>query len=268
MVQRLHDTPWRQGHVLTDETAKALNLFHAEQPADTAVVVISHDCDLAADPGSEPFCEVIVGKKIAEQQGNFTRAKSVRKLHLNFSAGCRACVIELEAQKRKLLSKTDLSNHRPSNSTILSIDEKTTLQAWLAARYARASFPDEFDRRLTREAGKSYKKIVKVFEKYAEHLRGVYFEVDESERVGSDDVYPLTIFLVYDVEGDDPIRSKEAAEAGANEIQSIFEEEFKEDGNWSNIELVECMPVSENAMSLRAARFAKRWHVDHLSLAK
>lgn len=267
MTKRLHDTPWRQGHVLSDETAKALNLIHPEHPSETAVVVISHDCDLASEASSEPFCEVIVGKKILDQEGNVTRAKNPRKLHLNFSDGCVACVIELEAQKKRLLPKTDLLSHVPSSSASPSLDERTTLQAWLSARYARASFPNEFDRRLKDQAKKSYGKIVKIFEKNEAHLRAVYFDVDETERKTPDDVYALTIFLVYDVEVD-PIKSKAAADKAAADIKSIFEQEFKQNGHWLNIELVECIPISENAMSLRAARYAKRWHLDHLSLAK
>jgi hypothetical protein len=267
VTQRLHDTPWRQGHVISDDTAKALNLFHPEYPAETAVVVISHDCDLAADSSIEPFCEVIVGRKISDQDGNFTRAKSVRKLHLNFTGGCVACVIELETQRKRLLPKTDLVNHIPNISIVLNEDQKTTLQAWISARYARASFPNEFDRRLTKQANRSYKKIVKVLEKNDPHLRAVYFDVDDSERDGPTDVYPLTIYLVYDAETD-AIKSKAAASKAAAEIVTIFDDEFKQNGAWSNIELVECNPVSENAMSLRAARYAKRWHVDYISLAK
>jgi hypothetical protein len=267
VTQRLHDTPWRQGHVLSDETARALDLFHPEHPSETVVVVVSHDCDLASESEIEPFCEIIVGRRVSNQDGNATRSKNPRKLHLNFSGACPACVIEMEAQKKRLLPKIDLVSHTPSNSIVPNIDEKTTLQAWLSARYARASFPNEFDRRLKEDAKKSYNKIVRIFEKNEAHLRSVYFDVDELERDGPEDVYPLTIFLVYDIEND-AIKSKIAADKAAAEITTIFEQEFKKDGSWSNIELVRCFPVSENAMSMRAIRYAKRWHLDHLSLSK
>jgi hypothetical protein len=121
--------------------------------------------------------------------------------------------------------------------------KRPRLQAWISARYARASFPNEFDRRLTKQANKSYKKIVKVLEKNDAHLRAVYFDVDDSERDGPKDVYPLTIYLVYDVEID-VIKSKAAVDTAAGEIVTIFDEEFKQSGTWSNIELIECSPVS------------------------
>ena len=53
------ETHWRQGSVLPDDASKALELSHPESPERTFVVVISHDCDLAADPDREPLVELV-----------------------------------------------------------------------------------------------------------------------------------------------------------------------------------------------------------------
>ena len=50
-------TPWRQGHILTAVTVANLRLVPEPNP-DSLVVVVTHDCDLAQDPGVEPVVEV------------------------------------------------------------------------------------------------------------------------------------------------------------------------------------------------------------------
>jgi hypothetical protein len=78
------ETPWRQGHLLTIETIRRLGL--ADSGADTCVVVISHDCDLAnANLTAEPHVEVIVGKIVSKPNGSFAWGKSPRTLHVDAS---------------------------------------------------------------------------------------------------------------------------------------------------------------------------------------
>ncbi len=133
----------------------------------------------------------------------------------------------------------------------------------MSARYFRPSFPDEFDKRLTRDARRAYEKFIRIFKRHADNLVSVYFDVDEEERQGPEDVYPLSIYLVYNVDKDG---GKDSATTAAVEIDKVFREEFLATGKWLNIELVQCDPVPESAFSVRAARYFKKWHLDHLSL--
>jgi len=59
---------------------------------------------------------------------------------------------------------------------------------------------------------------------------------------------------------------KAAATIAAAEINKIFQDEFCATGKWLNIELTYCDPVAETAFSIRAHRYFKKWHLDHLSL--
>ena len=61
MTEWQRDNPWRQGFILNGDSVKALDLVHPKSLDDTVVVVISHDCDLAQLPDTEPYCEVIAG---------------------------------------------------------------------------------------------------------------------------------------------------------------------------------------------------------------
>ncbi len=74
---------WRQGDVLSDEAAKALGLQHPESADETYVVVISHDCDLAAIADKEPESEVIVGRRI-DKLGADSYGKTARRLHIEY----------------------------------------------------------------------------------------------------------------------------------------------------------------------------------------
>jgi len=140
------DTPWRQGHVLPDDGAKALGLL--SDVADTEVaIVVSNDCDLAQDPSVEPSVEVIIGRRIGAADGNFSYAKNARRLHLTFSGGSQRLIAELIARFKISIKKEQLVEYEPVKTTKLTVVEHTILQRWLASRYRRAAFPDEFDKR-------------------------------------------------------------------------------------------------------------------------
>lgn len=63
---------WRQGDVLTADAARALCRLHPEEPDKTLVVMVSHDCDLAATSEKEPTREIIAGRQIASLEQNPT----------------------------------------------------------------------------------------------------------------------------------------------------------------------------------------------------
>jgi hypothetical protein len=136
------DTPWRQGHVLPQE---AVSLLLPDLTETVIVIVISHDCDIAQDPAVEPTVEVITGRPVREVDGNFTHAKNARRLHLTFSRGTKQLSVELEASRKTAIEKHQLRHFRPVETVQMTAAERTILQRWLAARYRRAAFPDEFE---------------------------------------------------------------------------------------------------------------------------
>ena len=94
-----------------------------------------------------------------------------------------------------------------------------------AARYHRAAFVEEFERRLKAKPGKLDQKIVKAMDEAGRHVLAVLFDVDsgqEVERQGADNVYELRICLLYDSVDDEPT-AYEAARKAADEIEKAFE---------------------------------------------
>lgn len=87
MAEWNRNTPWRQGHLLSQDAITTLGLRHAARSEQTVVIVASHDCDLAQAPEGEPKIEIVIGCLVTDKDGNCTHAKNARKLHVEFVGG-------------------------------------------------------------------------------------------------------------------------------------------------------------------------------------
>jgi hypothetical protein len=200
MTDWSRETPWRQGHLLTGEAARRLGLQHPGVPERTLVIVATHDCDLAQMPDGEPVVEVLVGRIVDKADGNFTHAKVPRRLHLTFE-GDVPCLAEFEATSKVNVAKDKLGGFTPRTETCLSPENASIFQFWLASRYRRSSFPDEFESRLKHQ--KLADKISRAVKPHGGLISGVFFDVDEGREVtrdGPHDLYTLDIYILYPVD--------------------------------------------------------------------
>lgn len=267
MAEWRRNTPWRQGHLLTAAAAESLGLRHQTDAGQTLVVVATHDCDLAQEPAVEPVVEVIVGRIITKLDGNSTHAKTPRRLHIAFD-GDLPCMAELEATSKVGINKDVLAGFMPRSETWLSPSNCSTFQFWLASRYRRSAFADEFERRLGET--KLAEKILKALKPRGSLISGIFFDVDdgvELKRVGPDDAYTLDIYILYPVEPD-----AYAAETAANEVAGVIkaafaDKLFKPTRTWQHIELRSCEVVAESVLTYQQFRQLKRWRLDYISLA-
>lgn len=260
-------TPWRQGHLLTDDARTSLGLVHPDYPDDAIVIVASHDCDLVQPTTNEPLVELVIGRRIDKLDGNHTHAKTARTLHLTFD-GPAPLLAEFIATAKCNVSKVALAVFEPAAAMRLSPASLATLQRWLASRYHRSAFPDEFENRL-KGAGLA-KSLRQALKPHGELISAVLFDVDEGENIirsGPDDVYILDITLVYVTEPD-----FDAAEAAANtakqKISAAFEKKLlnRVTGEWQQLELRHIDVISEEALSYRQFTLMKRWRLDDISL--
>lgn len=267
------NTLWRQGDCLGTASAQTLGLTNLEAPEETAVIVVSHDCDIAQASVVEPAVEVIVGRYVSELRGDFTSAKNLRKLHLPCTRGGVASVVELTANSKKSILKDGegpliLAGHEPEKNFQLASQDKTVLQAWLAARYRRAAFSDEFDRRL-KEQTKLAEKIAKALKDTGSHIHAVFFDVDggeELQREGINDLYELTIIILYRTDEDPDLAEKAAITAKDKIIKAISDKcHNKSEDTWQWIELVDVEVVSDQALTYALSQNLKKWQIDHIS---
>ncbi|WP_315787013.1 MULTISPECIES: hypothetical protein [unclassified Bradyrhizobium] len=262
-----NQTTWEQGRILSAASVVRLGLAPSGQDGVVAVL-ISHDCDVIESAANEPFCEILVGRKIEAPNGNFTNGKSPRRLHLVFSGGAEHLTVEFFAADKQTVRKEALLAETPDEAVRLTGDEHYTLQSWLAARYYRPIFADEFDRRLKEKPAEVHKKIANAIKNTGPDLIAVLFDIDAGKTEvhdGEDDPYSLLIILVYNV-SDDPSRAQASANRAASVIKGLFRQYFFSDKKWKNIELRDCLPVSAEALSVQQLRSFKPWHFDYLEI--
>lgn len=264
-MQNSRISPWRQGSILDTRTAQELLSAQFEDFDKRVVLVASHDCDIAST--SESVVEVIVGVLIPSL-GADTHAKTARRLHIPLEAEAGQIAVEFLASNKFSVSKEALLKATPRVNWSIATEDLITFQKWLASRYRRAAFADEFEARLKAKPARLDRKIAKILEISSEHVLAVLFDVDsrqEFDRIGPDDIYDLGITLLYDSTKDEPL-AYEAAETSAKAIEAAFEKAFSVDGTWKNIRLLYCEPVSDNAMTIAQCRFLKQWRLDYMSL--
>ena len=257
---------WHQGHVLPAVALAGLGFAHE---ADTAVMVVSHDCDLANDNLEiEPSVEVIVGRWVPEADQSLTRTKSPRTLHLQMSCGGETACVELTATAKQLIQKSRLAAWRPDSRYSLDPGGLEILRHWLAVRYKRAAFPDEFDRRLC-EVTKLAESLEKILKKVDSIVSAVYFALDTLEERAPEDPapYELRVVLTYEP-GADPEHSDDQASDTAEKFRESFRNKCfdKETGSWKHIKLVDAMAISEEDLTVYRAKQLQQWRVEHISL--
>src|ERR1700722_13210567 len=277
MAKWARETPWRQGQLLTQEAIVAFELTNKESEGDIMAVVISHDCDLAQGASVEPEVELIVGRFIAQASGNFTHCKNLRCLHLECTAAEPSRTIELKILDRRSIPKEfdagpSLTDYLPRTDIAMTSRERRTLQRWLAPRYERSAFPDEFDRRLKDETGVA-ERLAQSFKETGNDIIAVFFDVDtgkELTRLGSEDTYDLLVTLVFSTSVD-ALAAEAVAKNAAKRIREIFRARcLVKDGKgvetWQWIELAGVDVISDEALTYAQSIELHKWQADHISL--
>jgi hypothetical protein len=105
--------------------------------------------------------ELLIGRRIDALDGNHTHAKTSRTLHITID-GPVPLLAEFIATAKCKVSKEALADFGPAAALRLSPASLVTLQRWLASRYHRSAFPDEFENRLKEASlAKSLRKALK-----------------------------------------------------------------------------------------------------------
>lgn len=261
------DTDWRQGDLLTCAAAAALGLVGAADQGHR-VIVITHDCDLPHD--SELCVEVIVAELVVKDpkpDPQLSYAKNPRRLHLAYEGtGAAPLILDLRHRDRRSVSKGDFAERAVKDDGLaLPVDAKRVLKQWLAARYGRPAFPNEFEERLRK--GKVERKIAKILEPDAKYLVGLFFDLGEQRgaEVGEGEPYALSVSVVYDVtEGGTEARL--SAERVAGQLRELFEKTYAKPDVATEIALDACEAVADTRLTLANLRRVDQWRLEYISL--
>jgi hypothetical protein len=147
-------------------------------------IIVSHDCDIAHT--DELFVEIVELTEIEKFDGNRTKAKNVRELHIQHNRK----LFKLIASTKKSVEKTRLRDIAPMSR----LDESNLriLQKWLACRYKRHSIPEELNK-VVRPIFEDSAKKVKDTEDAIDGVYMAYEEIDSKSHT-----YEISIKVVYD----------------------------------------------------------------------
>lgn len=259
---------WRQGQVLKHEDAVSLGLLDVEDTAHK-ILMITHDCDLQNDE-VDSVIEFIKGK-LVDLDGNFSNGKHPRTLHLALNEGTHSGnAIELKHEEKIKFERVQFTASEADEKFAITAIEKQALKLWLAARYGRPAFPDEFEERLRQNVpgnGNLIKSIAKVVEKNAKFIIGIFFDLgeDRHKELNIGEPYELNIVVVYDsVEG--AVEGRENAEKICTEITSKVHAIHGKPEQATTIALDSCLPVSDQGFTLYDLRRMDQWRVEYISL--
>lgn len=249
--------------MLKTSTATELGLVHECDPASTCVMVISHDCDLANDNlKAEPHVEVIVGRTVDKEDGNFAWAKAPRTLHLRLKEDGEDQVVELVSTCKRLVPKDVLAAHEPDAAFVLDGRGLSVLREWLSSRYQRAAFPDEFVTRMKRT--EADRRLAKALKDNGASISFVFFRLQGGivERPAGNP-YELDVVLVYP-EGDDAEEAMDAAEQAASKVDSVLRARLSDP---SVIKLRSCIALCESDVTIAQSRLLTQWRLEYMTLS-
>lgn len=246
----IRERGWRQGSLLEAAAATHAGVNPGSLDGAQDLVLISHSCDVVHhDLDKEPFAEFIPRVRVDAVDGNLTFAKSPRVLQVAGGTGA----YELTMARRITIPRDALAGIDPSGQ--LSDDECVVLRRWLASRYARAAFADEFNQRL-RPAQNSISRRLKAD---GERLSGLYLAVDGSE-LPPEVTYEISIVGTMREADHEHAEDRLKCQHALNDVMGAIQDRCP------GISVLDAVLVSESDVTLADLRVLSRWDYDSLSL--
>jgi hypothetical protein len=182
-VEALRTHGWRQGSVLpATVTAAARTQNDGRWPSyipaisdDDWLIVVSHPCDVRnRGPQNEPAIEVVVARPFSAKKSDSraTFGKNSRTLHFEgLLAGARVKLVA-NAHERFTVDRFLLALAAPHVDRQIEPRALEVLIGWIAKRYRRQAFPDEFDQAVS--AAKAKTKVDIFLTTHAKDLLAVF----------------------------------------------------------------------------------------------
>jgi len=257
---RIGEKGWRQGSILRDDDlflCRAPDRISARDMTGAIGVVVSQSCDLThAVLEGEPVVEILVGHPAeddvaARKRGNCSGGKHPRCLHMTVQMhdeGERW--FEFTPWSRVAVDRSVLVGRRPDADRFISPSDMLVLTNWLAQRYIRAAFPDDFNALL--DGARSSQR--KLYARLSSAVSGLHARLLPDRDLLENERYTLDLLaLVPDLYAAQLASAAETVEKLADVLRS------------AGID-VSSAAVLESEVSYARVRSFRRFPLEHLSL--
>jgi len=208
------------------------------------MIVVSQDCDIVAPAKNEPFIELITAKVCQKPDSGKMHGKSTR--YLAVCAGTIFLEICVHDRFRVPKEKVDWSL---DNHFVLSEAAVEVFKGWLARRYRRAAFPNEFEKRIRQ---KQHEMDTLLRGDEARTISAVFLKTSREE-LPKDQSYHLTVLLAIEV--------ADANSSFENALESIL-------NSCEGIIVDDINSMLEKDITLGLLREFRRWNKDFYSSAE
>jgi hypothetical protein len=249
--KRLRESGWRQGVIVP--ASLILEGLPDGPPATDSdhAMVVSQSCDLVHhDLQSEPSAVVLLMKSIESGNPGFLHGKNPRRLHVQTTDGTW---VEAWAWNQVVVSRDHLAEKEARASLELAPSALRNVLDWLAKRFTRIAFPDDFNKQLEPQS----KAIGKLLKKNHALFSEVLLYLTPFDELETDQSYELACYLLMETDVYEDSEQLKDARAVAAKLEKLFA--------GSGIEVVECSPVSESALTVAELNELVHWDFDYLT---
>ena len=254
---------WRQGSIARPADTRALLIASVDrvpQMGDSIVrfVAVTQDCDLVQEPGIEPFVEFVFCRETEAVEPLYRYGRNPRLLHLQTDGeDGLGPGLQLSIHDRFRVGKETLTGIAVDRDVRLEPDDTRLLSRWIAKRYTRPAFPDEFNSRLDAVDGR-LERLFKSPE--GQVITGVFLDVADDEFI--DEVpYEIAVRITA--------RTEAWENEGARTALLRFEERFSsilDDCQGVNVADDDIHTLPEDDLTLADFRRFRRLDKDYRSL--
>lgn len=249
--ERLRKNGWRQG-VIVQASLILEGLPDGSPTTDNDhAMVVSQSCDLVHhDLGNEPSAAILVLKSVSSGKSEVMHGRNPRLLHFQATDGRW---FEAWAWNQIAIPRDHLAEKAAAVAVELAPKVLRCVIDWLAKRFTRIAFPDNFNDALKPQS----KAIGKLLKKNHELFTEILLHISPFDELRTNQHYELACYLLMAAEVHD--EPKQLAEACA--VAAKLEKLFKD----CKLGVMECSPVSEATLTVAELNELVHWDYDHLT---
>jgi hypothetical protein len=254
---------WALGKVFSADSAPALcALIPSEHKDEEQVfIAVTHDCSVISPSlKNEPYLEYLSARKIDQDNGQFTNARNIRRLHLQLESEDGVDWYEVSMAARGFVRRDSIADCAPDDRFELSDESVSVLKRWLANRYVSQTFPDRFNQLTGHLVKDSKAPLIKAFSNdVGKACNSIFLSLDpEDVDIPDGDSYVVLVVLLFRDEKAVEI-GRDAMEAFANAVKDIM---LAIDG----LDPVDVFALAESDATYSQIVKMSRWQLDYVSI--